>query len=78
MRITQISRKTTLGFGSRPLLTLLCLTATVAFTPGCGSDNGTVSPPAGPPPYQPTIPVNFPDFREPEDNPTTVEGVALG
>jgi len=55
------------------------LAATLLWT-GCGSDSSTIPPPTIPPPTRliPTIPENFPIFQDPADNPTTVEGVALG
>ncbi len=51
----------------------------LGFGAGCGSDSSTVpdSPP-DPTPYELQIPVGFPRLQIPEDNPTTVEGVALG
>lgn len=54
------------------------LTATL-FWAGCGSDSSTPPPVVPPPtPFSPLLPANFPLFQDPADNPTTVEGIALG
>lgn len=58
------------------LLVLLTLWA------GCGGDSTTPTPPeptpSDPTPFVPTLPANFPVFQDPDDNPTTLEGIALG
>lgn len=56
----------------------LLLAATLLWS-GCGGDSSTPPPTVGPlTPFAPTLPDNFPVFQDPANNPTTLEGIALG
>ena len=56
-----------------------CAWLGLAVLPGCGSDSTSPAPPlVAPDTLRLEGPANLPRFRVPEDNPLTVQGVALG
>ena len=55
-----------------------CLAIVVVALAACGGDESSEASSDGPTPYEHDIPSYFPVLETPADNPTTVEGVALG
>jgi cytochrome c peroxidase len=54
------------------------LVGSLALVAGCGPSTGEPDPSNGPTPLAVKVPAGFPPMIVPADNPTTVEGVALG